>query len=42
MLAGTLVSNQYGSRRIGELIDPWFREAGERNGHRRLQAQPGR
>ncbi|WP_375407976.1 hypothetical protein [uncultured Methylobacterium sp.] len=39
MLAGTLVSNQYGSRRIGELIDPWFREAGERNGHRRLPAQ---
>lgn len=39
MLAGTLVSNQYGSVRIGELIDPWFREAGERNGHRRLPAQ---
>lgn len=39
LLAGTLVSNQYGSRRIGELIDPWFREAGERNGFRRLPAQ---
>ena len=38
-LAGTLVSNQYGSSRIGALIDPWCREVGAREGFRRLSAQ---
>ncbi|MFD1302657.1 zeta toxin family protein [Methylobacterium marchantiae] len=41
-LACTLVSNQYGSSRIGQLIEPWFREIVAREGYHRLkiQAQP--
>lgn len=38
-LACTLVSNQHGSCRIGELIDPWFRAVVEREGFRLLSAQ---
>ncbi|NEU12675.1 hypothetical protein G3T14_11060 [Methylobacterium sp. BTF04] len=38
-LAGTLVSNQYGSSRIGALIEPWFREVVAREGFRSLPGQ---
>lgn len=38
-LAGTLVSNRYGSKRIGALIDPWFQEVVTQAGFRRLPAQ---
>ncbi|MBE7201974.1 MAG: hypothetical protein INR70_29795 [Parafilimonas terrae] len=38
-LAGTLVSNGYGSRRIGELIEPWIASVVEARGYRRLAAQ---
>lgn len=38
-LAGTLVSNRYGSKRIGALIDPWFQGVVAQAGFRRLPAQ---
>ncbi|MCJ2071464.1 zeta toxin family protein [Methylobacterium sp. J-030] len=38
-LAGTLVSNGYGSRRVGELIEPWIAAVVEARGYRRLAAQ---
>ncbi|WP_342107316.1 hypothetical protein [Methylobacterium sp. SI9] len=38
-LAGTLVGNGYGSRRIGELIEPWIADVVETRGYRRLAAQ---
>ena len=38
-LAGILVSNRYGSRRIGELIEPWIAEVVDRNGYRRVGPQ---
>ncbi|WP_336487613.1 hypothetical protein [Methylobacterium nigriterrae] len=38
-LACTLVTNDYGSRRIGSLIEPWFREAVAREGYHVLAAQ---
>ncbi len=38
-LAGTLVSNRHGSKRIGALIDPWFQEVVQQAGFRRLPAQ---
>jgi len=38
-LAGTLVSNGYGSRRIGEMIEPWIAAVVEARGYRRLAAQ---
>ncbi|GJD68241.1 hypothetical protein [Methylobacterium gnaphalii] len=38
-LASILVSNAYGSRRIGELIDPWIAEIVAREGYRRVGAQ---
>ncbi|WP_419951982.1 hypothetical protein [Methylobacterium sp.] len=34
-----LVSNQYGSSRIGQLIEPWFREVVARESYRSLRAQ---
>jgi len=39
-LATRLVCNDYGSRMIGDLIDPHFREAVSREGFRSLPAQP--
>lgn len=38
-IAGTLVSNGYGSRRIGELIEPWIGAVVEARGYRRLAPQ---
>jgi hypothetical protein len=38
-LAGTLVSNGYGSRRIGEQIEPWIAAVVEAHGYRRLAPQ---
>jgi len=38
-LAETLVSNGYGSRRIGEMIEPWIAAVVEARGYRRLAAQ---
>lgn len=38
-LACTLVSNSYGSSRIGDLIEPWFRDVVEREGYHLLSAQ---
>ncbi len=38
-LAGTLVSNGYGSRRIGEQIEPWIAGVVEARGYRRLAPQ---
>lgn len=38
-IAGTLVSNGYGSRRIGELIEPWIAAVVEAHGYRRLAPQ---
>ena len=38
-LAAILVSNGYGSRRIGETIEPWFDTVVERHGYRRVGAQ---
>jgi hypothetical protein len=38
-IACTLVSNEYGSCRIGELIDPWFRAVVAKEGFRLLGAQ---
>ncbi|MGU3407188.1 hypothetical protein [Methylobacterium brachiatum] len=38
-IAGTLVSNGYGSRRIGELIEPWIAAVVEARGYRRLAPQ---
>ena len=38
-IARTLVSNGYGSRRIGELIGPWIDAVVEARGFRRLAAQ---
>lgn len=38
-IARILVSNGYGSRRIGELIEPWIDAVVERRGFRRLAAQ---
>ncbi|ACA17009.1 conserved hypothetical protein [Methylobacterium sp. 4-46] len=41
-IAAPLVSNGHGSREIGRLLDPWFREAALREGYRVLtpQARP--
>lgn len=39
-LAGTLVSNGYGSRVLGEMIEPWIQEIVARHGYVRLEAQP--
>lgn len=39
-LTCTLVSNQYGSSRIGDLIEPWFQEVVAREGYHRLDPQP--
>ncbi|MGU3358850.1 hypothetical protein ACLBWX_00795 [Methylobacterium sp. M6A4_1b] len=39
-LAGTLVSNGYGSRALGEMIEPWIHEIVARHGYVRLAAQP--
>jgi len=38
-LAGTLVSNGYGSRRIGEQIEPWIAAVVDARGYRRLAPQ---
>ncbi|MCJ2123686.1 zeta toxin family protein [Methylobacterium sp. J-077] len=38
-IAGTLISNGYGSRRIGELIEPWIAAVVEASGYRRLAPQ---
>ncbi|MGT2480874.1 hypothetical protein ACU4GR_23285 [Methylobacterium oryzae CBMB20] len=38
-IAGTLVSNGYGSRRIGEQIEPWIAAVVDARGYRRLAAQ---
>lgn len=38
-LAGTLVSNDHGSRLVGQMIEPWFHEAAEREGYHRLDPQ---
>ena len=38
-IAGTLVSNGYGSRRIGERIEPWIAAVVEAHGYRRLAPQ---
>ncbi len=38
-LAAILVSNGYGSRRIGELIAPWFDAVVAAEGYRRVRAQ---
>ncbi|QGY00955.1 hypothetical protein MMSR116_02870 [Methylobacterium mesophilicum SR1.6/6] len=38
-IAGTLVSNGYGSRRIGEQIEPWIAAVVEAHGYRRLAPQ---
>ncbi|MGH1571671.1 hypothetical protein ACRAWG_14545 [Methylobacterium sp. P31] len=38
-IAGTLVSNGYGSRRIGELIEPWIAAVVDARGYRRLAPQ---
>ena len=38
-IARTLVSNGYGSRRIGEMIEPWIDAVVEARGFRRLAAQ---
>ncbi|KAB1073359.1 DEAD/DEAH box helicase family protein [Methylobacterium planeticum] len=38
-LACTLVTNDYGSRQIGRLIEPWFHEAAVREGYHALAAQ---
>ncbi|MDP4004464.1 hypothetical protein [Methylobacterium sp. NEAU K] len=38
-IAGTLVSNGYGSRRIGELIEPWIAAVVDAGGYRRLAPQ---
>lgn len=38
-LAAILVSNTYGSRRIGVMIEPWFEAIVAREGYRRVRAQ---
>jgi hypothetical protein len=38
-IAGTLVANGYGSRRIGELIEPWIAAVVDARGYRRLAPQ---
>lgn len=38
-IARILVSNGYGSRRVGEAIEPWIAAVVERHGYRRLAAQ---
>jgi hypothetical protein len=38
-IAGTLVSDGYGSRRLGELIEPWIGAVVDAHGYRRLAPQ---